>query len=253
MAQSNLTLGAIYPDDMWIDEDVNRMLEEFRKYLPGQVPMVSVRTHVPMASEGTDGPMEDVSVALGKWLAENGDIEAAATRLMRLNPSVFAYYCTTASFVLGVAGDEALKQRVEDATGLPCTTASTAIVSALHFLGVHRVATASPYMEDVNRALSSYLAEYDIEVVNSNPLHYLQDHGIVPPATIREAARRADVPEAEAVVISCTGQKTADFISDLEQEIGKPVVTSNQATGWQVQKMLGIEPVLPKRGKLFEN
>ena len=108
-------------------------------------------------------------------------------------------------------------------------------------------------MEDVNCALSSYLAEYDIEVVNSNPLHYLQDHGIVPPATIREAARRADVPEAEAVVISCTGQKTADFISDLEQEIGKPVVTSNQATGWQVQKMLGIEPVLPKRGKLFEN
>ena len=139
MAQGNLTLGAIYPDDMWIDEDVNRMLEEFRKYLPGQVPMVSVRTHVPMASEGTDGPMEDVSVALGKWLAENGDIEAAATRLMRLNPNVFAYYCTTASFVLGVAGDEALKQRVEDATGLPCTTASTAIVSALHFLGVHRV------------------------------------------------------------------------------------------------------------------
>ena len=118
MAQGNLTLGAIYPDDMWIDEDVNRMLEEFRKYLPGQVPMVSVRTHVPMASEGTDGPMEDVSVALGKWLAENGNIEAAATRLMRLNPSVFAYYCTTASFVLGVAGDEALKQRVEDATGL---------------------------------------------------------------------------------------------------------------------------------------
>ena len=191
MAQGNLTLGAIYPDDMWIDEDVNRMLEEFRKYLPGQVPMVSVRTHVPMASEGADGQMEDVSVALGKWLAENGDIEAAATRLMRLNPSVFAYYCTTASFVLGVAGDEALKQRVEDATGLPCTTASTAIVKALHFLGVHRVATASPYMEDVNCALSSYLAEYDIEVVNSNPLHYLQDHGIVPPP---QSAKRRGGP-----------------------------------------------------------
>ncbi len=244
MVQENLTLGAIYPDDMWIDYDINRMLDEIRKYLPDHVPMVSVRTHV---------PMESAALKMGIWLAENGDIEAAAGRLMRLEPSIFAYYCTTASFVLGVAGNAALTKRVEDSTGRPCVTASTAVVNALHALGVRRVATASPYMEEVNQALSSYLAECDIEVVSSNPLHYAQDHGIVPPATIREAAQRADVPEADAVLISCTGQKTADFITDLEQQIGKPVVTSNQATGWQALKMLGVEPHLPKRGKLFEN
>ena len=253
MTQENLTLGAIYPDDMWIDDDIKRMLEEFRKYLPEQVPMVTVRTHVPMFSEQTPDSMVGNSVELGTWLAENGDIEAAAARLMRLKPSVFAYYCTTASFVQGVDGDSALKKRVEDATGLPCTTASTAIVNALHCLGVERVATASPYMEDVNQALIRFLAECDIEVVNSNPLHYLQDHGIVPPATIRDAAERADVPEADAVLISCTGQKTADFITDLEEQLGKPVVTSNQATGWQALKLLGVEPNLPRRGKLFEN
>ena len=92
MAQENLRLGAIYPDDMWIDYDINRMLDEFRKFLPCHVPMVSVRTHV---------PMEDGGLEMGIWLAENGDIEAAAGRLIRLEPSVFAYYCTTASFVLG--------------------------------------------------------------------------------------------------------------------------------------------------------
>ncbi|MCY3993357.1 MAG: hypothetical protein OXF50_19185 [Caldilineaceae bacterium] len=254
MANKNQTLGAIYPDDMWLDHDINRMLDEFRKYLPEQVPMVSARTHVPMFEEDAE-PEEGSSVELGIWLAENGDIEAAASRLMRLKPSVFAYYCTTASFVQGVAGDEALKKRVEDATGLPCTTASSAIVEALHCLGVRRVATASPYMEDVNQALIGFLAECDIEVVNSNPLHYLQDHGIVPAETIREAARRSDVAEAEAeaVLISCTGQKTADFISDLEEELGKPVVTSNQATGWQALQMMGVEPRLAGRGVLFEN
>jgi maleate isomerase len=253
MTQQNLKLGAIYPDDMWIDSDISLMLDEFRKFLPEQVQMLSVRTHVPMFAEEDGAPEEEASVALGRWLAENGDIPTAAARLMRLKPNLFAYYCTTASFVSGVAGDEALKKRVEDATGLPCTTASSAIVSALRHLGVRRVATASPYMEDVNLALSCYLAECGIEVVNSNPLHRLQDHGIVPPSTIREAARMADVPEAEAVIISCTGQKTADFITDLEEEIGKPVVTSNQATGWQALNMLGVKPHLPKRGKLFEN
>ncbi len=253
MSQNHQTLGAIYPDDMWLDYDINRMLDEFRKYLPEQVPMVSARTHVPMFAVGADEPADGSSVELGVWLAENGDIEAAAARLMRLNPSIFAYYCTTASFVQGVAGDEALKKRVEDATGLPCTTASTAIVKALHTLEVRRVATASPYMEDVNQALIGFLGECDIEVVNSNPLHYLQDHGIVPPETIREAAQAADVPEADAILISCTGQKTADFITDLEQELGKPVVTSNQATGWQALKMMGVEARLPGRGVLFGN
>ena len=252
MPQKHQTLGAIYPDDMWLDYDINRMLDEIRKYLPQHVPMVSARTHVPMFPEDAE-PSDGSSVELGVWLAENGDIETAAARLMRLQPTVFAYYCTTASFVQGVAGDEALKKRVEDATGLPCTTASTAIAKALHCLKVRRVATASPYMEDVNRALTGFLAEYDIEVVNSNPLHYLQDHSIVPPETIREAARRSDVAEADAVLISCTGQKTADFISDLEEELGKPVVTSNQATGWHALQMMGVEPRLPGRGLLFEN
>ena len=111
MAQKHQTLGAIYPDDMWLDYDINRMLDEFRKYLPEQVPMVSARTYVPMFPVGTAEPADDSSVELGIWLAENGDIEAAAARLMRLKPSVFAYYCTTASFVQGVAGDEALKKK----------------------------------------------------------------------------------------------------------------------------------------------
>lgn len=244
VTQENLTLGAIYPDDMWIDYDINCTLDEFRKFLPEDVPIVSVRTHV---------PMDDSTLEFGIWLAENGDIEAAAARLMRLEPRVFAYYCTTASFVLGVKGDTKLKKRVEDATGRPCTTSSTSIVNALHHLGVRRVSTASPYLEDVNQALSRYLAECDIEVVNSNALHCPLDHSLVPPATIREAAQTADVREADAVLISCTGQKTAEFISDLEEEIGKPVVTSNQATGWQALKMLGVEPRLTGRGVLFEN
>ena len=202
-----------------------------------------------------DGALEeDASVALGRWLAENGDIPTAAARLMRLKPDLFAYYCTTASFVSGVAGDEALKQ-----------AGGGRDRSALHD-GQQRdsVRAASPGRTAGGDGLAvhggrepgagqCYLAECGIEVVNSNPLHRLQDHGIVPPSTIREAARMADVPEAEAVIISCTGQKTADFITDLEEEIGKPVVTSNQATGWQALNMLGVKPHLPKRGKLFEN
>lgn len=242
MAKDSLVLGAIYPDDMWVDQDINRVLDEFRRFLSDEVRMVSVRTHI---------PMKDNTVEFSIWLAENGDIEAAATRLMRYEPQVFAYYCTTVSFVCGVEGDEDIKRRVEEATDIPCTTTSTAVVKALHSLDVKRVAVASPYLADVDQALARYLKECGIEVVNSNALHFPQDHGLVPAETIRAAAEEADVPEADAVFISCTGQKTAGFISKLEQQLGKPVVTSNQATGWHALQMLGIEPRLPGRGRLF--
>ena len=33
MAQKVQTLGAIYPDDMWLDYDINRMLDEFSRIL----------------------------------------------------------------------------------------------------------------------------------------------------------------------------------------------------------------------------
>lgn len=241
--QGSSTLGVIYPDDMWVDQEIDRLLDEFQRFLLEQVRMISVRTYV---------PMKDNTLDLGTWLAENGEIEAAATRLMRYKPDVFAYYCTTVSFVRGIEGDEDIKRRVEDSTGIPCTTTSTAVVEALRTLGVKRVATASPYMTEVDQALTRYLKQYDIEVINSNPLQLPQDHSLVPAETIRIAAEEADVPEAEGVLISCTGQKTADFISDLERKLGKPVVTSNQATGWHASLMLGLKPRLPRRGKLFE-
>jgi maleate isomerase len=242
MADRSPVLGAIYPDDMWIDEDINQVLAEFRRFLCPEVRMLSVRTCIPMIDNNLENSI---------WEATNGDIEAAAGRLMRYQPDVFAYYCTTISFVRGVAGDQDIQHRVQEATGRPCTTTSTSIVNALHGLGIRRVATASPYLEDVNAALTRYLAECGITVVNSHPLRLPQDHSTVPSDTIRAAAEEADVPAAEAILIACTGQKTASFIADLERRLGKPVVTSNQATGWQALQMLGLTPVLPERGILF--
>jgi len=51
---------------------------------------------------------------------------------------------TSISFYRGAARTEQLRQAMEDATGLPCTTMSHAVVRALKALGVRRVAVAPP-------------------------------------------------------------------------------------------------------------
>jgi maleate cis-trans isomerase len=59
-----------------------------------------------------------------------------------------------------------------------------------------------------------------------------------------ELARQADTPEAQAVLISGTGLPTVGVLERLERELGKPVVSSNQACLWRALRLAGVgEPV----------
>jgi maleate cis-trans isomerase len=58
--------------------------------------------------------------------------------------------------------------------------------------------------------------------------------------------READVPTAEAMLISGTGLPTVGIVERLEHDLGKPVVTSQTATLWCALRALGIKD--PVRG-----
>ena len=106
-------LGAVYPNDMWVDEDVQHLLADFRYFLPDDIGM---------ASAGTPVSMGEANAEHGRDLAENGEIEEAARRLVQYSPDCIAYYCTTVSFIRGVGADEAISEGITRATGLPATT-----------------------------------------------------------------------------------------------------------------------------------
>jgi maleate isomerase len=71
------------------------------------------------------------------------------------------------------------------------------------------------------------------------------------PEALIEATIATDTPDSEAVFISCTGLRTAPIISVLEQRLGKPVVTSNQALAWHALRLAGVTDRLEARGLLF--
>ena len=239
---SSHRIGAIYPDDAWVDADVAAMTADFRSYLPADVEMETA---------GTPCPNWEASAKSAVWLAENGDIEEAARRLLRYAPSAIAYFCTTVSFIRGAGGDEDLCRRMTDRTGLPATTTSTAMVRALRTLGIQRVALASPYMPDVEAAFRAFLEAHGFSVVRSVALNLPDGHMIVPIPTIRDAAVRADSPDADAVFVGCTGQKLAQELDGLERQFGKPVLCANQVTAWDALRLAGHSAVVPDRGSLL--
>ena len=179
---------------------------------------------------------------------------ASARGLASIRIGVLAFGCTSGSFVGGKGYDEKLIRIMEDATGISATTTTTAVLRALRLFGVRRIALATPYTEEVTALEARFLADNGFEVTRA------QGGGIVETADIQVCepevayARAHEVNDdrAEAVFISCTGFRTIEVIEKLEAELGKPVISSNQASLADCLRMLGVAEVRPGFGSLFD-
>lgn len=75
--------------------------------------------------------------------------------------------------------------------------------------------------------------------------------GRQPITKFEELVREANTPDAEGVFVSCTNFVTLSKIDAMEKEIGKPVITSNQATFWAALRKIGVNDRIKGVGRLF--
>ena len=68
---------------------------------------------------------------------------------------------------------------------------------------------------------------------------------------VYQLGRRADRVEAEGLVLSCTNMRTLDVLESLEQDLGKPVVSSNLATMWHTLQLAGLPARMDGLGSLY--
>ena len=59
-------------------------------------------------------------------------------------------------------------------------------------------------------------------------------------------------PEADALLCSCTAWRSLEAADRIEQQLGKPVITSNQATIWAAFRAIGLERRFRGYGQLLE-
>lgn len=182
-----------------------------------------------------------------------GEAEAAASALVSCRLGVIAFGCTSGSFVGGKGYEAKLEAKISAATGLPAVTTSGAVLRALARLGVARVALATPYIDEVNAIEERWLEDNGIEVTASAGGDIVETADIqeCEPEVAYERARAVDNPRAEAIFISCTGFRTLEVIERLEAELGKPVISANQATFADCLRLLDLQQVAPGCGSLF--
>lgn len=113
----------------------------------------------------------------------------------------------------------------------------SAAIAALRSLGLSRLAIVSPYIDAVSQPVRAAFDAAGFRVGASVSFGEEVEARVarIDPASIRAAAlevgRHADV---EAVFLSCTNLRTLGIIDDLEAELGKPVLSSNQVLAWQM-------------------
>ena len=183
-------------------------------------------------------------------MAVSSNIEQAAQILSVIKPDCIAMTCTSMSFVRGAGYDEEIVERIEQATGIPATTASTASLRALRSLGLERLSVAAPYVTGLTVRLTQFLEGNGFQVVDVKTLD-LEWIGVPSLDRIYRLVREADQANADGIYIACTGMSTSTITASLEEDLGKPVVSAIQATMWDALHLAGVRPQLPALGHLY--
>lgn len=176
----------------------------------------------------------------------------AASRIQPdLRPDVVSYSCTSGSIVIG-------EERVmaEIARGAPWARPMClvrGVVDALNELGVRKLVVGTPYLDEINTAEAEFLLKRGFEILDVQGLNLTTgtEMGQVTPAFWREFAIAIDRSDADAVFLSCGGIRALEVAEEIEQAIGKPLITSNQAQFWSCLRRAGITDRLQGFGRVF--
>jgi maleate isomerase len=181
------------------------------------------------------------------------DIETQARNLASADLDVVVLGATAPSFLKGLGYDREITRRIEEASGKRATTTSTALIDALRHLGISRVALGAAYDDRVNGIAKDFLQASGFEVVHAKGLGLVDNLvvGRLEASSARDLAREIDRPEAQAIVLACTNWKTMDVLEQLEQELGKPVLSTTQVTMWAAMRMIGETAVVHGYGSLL--
>jgi len=151
--------------------------------------------------------------------------------------------------------DAVTVKRMTEASGVPSLTSAQAIGRALRALKVSRVAMATPYSDEViGRAKRYYETKYGIATVAAQSLGASDAYAIgkMDAGLVEQAFLRLDKPEVEALMVPGGNFPTMDFIAGWERQLGKPVITTNQATLWAVLQAMKLKMPLAGKGRLLE-
>jgi maleate isomerase len=153
-----------------------------------------------------------------------------------------------------VIGDDEVAAAIRKAKpGVNVVTPTAAAVLGLKAFDARHISVLTPYTVETSRPMADYFSRLGFGIDRFTCLDMTDDREMarVALSEIVAFAKEATDPASDALFISCTAFRAASVVAEVEQAIGKPVVTSNLATAWQCLRICGDQTPRPDFGRLM--
>ncbi|MEP5727799.1 MAG: Asp/Glu racemase [Sulfitobacter sp.] len=226
----------VLQSDETIEHDMRRLLPSTADVLVTRVPSAAVLT--------TD------SIAA----MENKLTDAAALLPRGTRMAAVGYGCTSASAQIGPSRvAEQIQKGVEVSQ---VTEPVSALIAACRALQVTNLGFISPYSPNISDKLRQVLAEAAIETPHFGSFDEPKEQNVVRITTssLVDAAKTIGAgQQVDAVFLSCTNLRTLDVISQIEDVVQKPVLSSNQVLAWHMMQLANVTPPPNLPGRLWQS
>ncbi len=179
-------------------------------------------------------------------------IALAAASLCDAGCGVIVFNCTASSMEEGAEVNARILETIRKETGRIAVTTASAIAHAVEVLGVKDLALLTPYTEAVTTRQRSYLQEIGLRVVNCEykNVSTASNFFFLPQEYWLKELLQLATPQAQAYLLSCANLSCMSIIPRAEEQLGRPLLTSNQVILWDSLRQAGINDGLKNIGRL---
>ncbi|MHB8234387.1 MAG: maleate cis-trans isomerase family protein [Solirubrobacteraceae bacterium] len=186
-----------------------------------------------MAAGGAMDPT--IALAPVRAFANPPYVDKAVELLAAAPVSAIGYAFTSSAYVIGADGEASMVSRLQErAGGVPVLASTAASVQALRTLGVERLALIQPpwFDAELTELAASYFLTQEFDVRFCASAELPSDQRAIKLEDLHSWVT-ATVPDgAEAICIGGNGFRAVGSIEAMERDLGRPVVTANQALLW---------------------
>jgi maleate isomerase len=184
---------------------------------------------------------------------DHDEILRAAELLAHAKVDVIAWNGTSASW-LGFDRDEALCERLTEATGIRACTTVLAYRDLFRRLPNARIGLVTPYTADVQDRIVAVWGSQGLNCIAERHLSLSDNFSFaeVPEAEVARLSEEVVREGADAVVVLCTNMHGAGMARRLERRLGIGIFDSIAVTLWACLIAAGVDPhVIRGWGSMF--
>lgn len=222
----------------WIHPRVNSDIEVYDFYTAAPEDVVLVVTHLEVVDSSRK---EEVEASLEL-------LERAVERLHLSRVDFIMKNGAPVHLHHGNEGHQKILARIRAVSKVPVTTSSQAVADAFHTLGAKEIMVVSSWptaSAHLSSNLRNHLSSEGIEVTAvegiGKDMKSFEKIQMTPADIYANAVKAAkNHPDVDAIYIQSGTMATVGILDEIEQAVGKPVVSSNSANIWGSFKPLGI-------------